>query len=209
MTKIYHITHVDNLASIIADGELYSDAKVAAANKANTNIGMTEIKRRRLARPVSCCPDTMVGDYVPFLFCSRSVMLYLIYRGNHPGLSYQGGQEPIAHLVADLESVVEWANEEGRDWAFSLGNAATTYVEFCNDLGDLPRLNWSAIQANNWQAAEIKEGKQAEFLVWGSFPWRLIERVGVFDNERAEKARAVIADAEHRPPVMVRRGWYY
>ena len=43
---------------------------------------MGEIKARRLAQPVRCNPGTLVGDYVPFYFCPRSVMLYLIYKAN-------------------------------------------------------------------------------------------------------------------------------
>ncbi len=39
---------------------------------------MTEIKRRRLFEiDVQCHPDTMVGDYVPFYFCPRSIMLFI------------------------------------------------------------------------------------------------------------------------------------
>jgi len=43
-----------------------------------------------------------VGDCVPFYFCPRSVMLYLIYQGNHPDLQYHGGQDLVLHLEADL-----------------------------------------------------------------------------------------------------------
>ena len=72
---------------------------------------MSTIKRRRLELPVDCHPGTSVGEFVPFYFCPRSIMLYLLIRGNHPELHYQGGQEPILHLVADLYEVVEWANK--------------------------------------------------------------------------------------------------
>ena len=74
-------------------------------------IGMSGIKRRRLDElEVSCHPDTKVGDYVPFYFCPRSIMLYLIYMANHPELSYRGGQEPIVHLEADMIDAVAWAD---------------------------------------------------------------------------------------------------
>jgi hypothetical protein len=55
---------------------------------------MTAIKRRRLGLPLPCHAGDRVADYVPFYFCPRSVMLYLIHRGNHPELTYQGGQSP-------------------------------------------------------------------------------------------------------------------
>lgn len=65
--KIYHIVHVDNLASIIADGGLWSDA-VMVQRQGGTVIGMGSIKQRRLQLPITCHPGTHVGEYVPFYF---------------------------------------------------------------------------------------------------------------------------------------------
>ena len=71
---------------------------------------MSVIKARRLFElEVDCHPGTKVGEYVPFYFCPRSIMLYLFYRGNHPDLDYTGGQRPLVHLEADVHEVVEWA----------------------------------------------------------------------------------------------------
>lgn len=89
--SIYHITHLENLTSILAAGSISSDARRIRLSMANTNVGMTAIKQRRLDLEVDCHPGTKVGDYVPFYFCPRSIMLYLIFRANHPELSYTGG----------------------------------------------------------------------------------------------------------------------
>ena len=58
---------------------------------------------------MKCRPGLNVGDCVPFYFCPRSVMLYLIHRANHPELDYRGGQGPIVHLEADLHEAANWA----------------------------------------------------------------------------------------------------
>jgi hypothetical protein len=77
---------------------------------------MSEIKRRRLEElEVDCHPGTKVGAYVPFYLCPRSMMLFLLHKGNHVDLTYTGGQRPIVHLQADLRRVVEWAESEGGD----------------------------------------------------------------------------------------------
>ena len=90
--KIYHILHVDRLASVVADGGLLSDAQLARRDPGGTTIGMNEIKRRRLTElRLDSHPDVHVGDCVPFFFCPRSVMLYVISRANHPELAYRGG----------------------------------------------------------------------------------------------------------------------
>ncbi|MGO4885999.1 MAG: DUF4433 domain-containing protein [Bryobacteraceae bacterium] len=119
--KIYHITHLDNLPQIV-DAVLWSDAERISRGLDCTVVGMSEIKRRRLEElQVHCHPGTTVGQYVPFYFCPRSVMLYLLHRGNGPGLAYRGGQRPILHLEADLAATVNLAILSGRRWAFSKG----------------------------------------------------------------------------------------
>jgi hypothetical protein len=45
--KIYHIVHVDRLASI-ADGFVWSDAVMVQRQGVSTTIGMSNIKARRL-----------------------------------------------------------------------------------------------------------------------------------------------------------------
>ncbi|RYF30286.1 MAG: DUF4433 domain-containing protein, partial [Cytophagaceae bacterium] len=135
--KIYHIVHVDRLASIIADKRLWCDAKMIEKAGAGTTIGMGSIKQRRLGLKLDCRPGLHVGDCVPFYFCPRSIMLYLIHCANHEELTYKGGQGPIVHLEFDMNEVVEWAEEKGRQWAFTLSNAGAYYFEDRCDLADL------------------------------------------------------------------------
>jgi ssDNA thymidine ADP-ribosyltransferase, DarT len=140
--KIYHITHIDNLAGIVRDGALWSDAERIGRGLDCEVVGMSEIKRRRLEEiEVDCNPGTMVGQYVPFYFCPRSVMLYILHTGNNPGLTYHGGQGPIVHLRADLNAVLKWAEAEDHCWAFSKGNAGAYYAEFFNESERLDELN--------------------------------------------------------------------
>ena len=206
--KIYHILHVDRLTSVIADGCLWCDAEIARRGHAGTTIGMNNIKQRRLNElTLASHPGLYVGECVPFYFCPRSIMLYLIHRANHPELSYRGGQTPIIHLEADLSAAVAWADENGRRWAFTLSNAGAYYFEDRNNLTQLHELDWDAIQARDWQRK--KEGKQAEFLIEHSFPWQLVERIGVMNITIYTQVVHALAGAAHRPQVEVRRDWYY
>lgn len=208
--KIYHITHVDNLAAIVNDRKLVSDATMLERGGPHVTIGMSAIKRRRVEEiHVPSHPGTKVGDYVPFYFCPRSVMLFLIHKANDPDLSYRGGQEPIVHLEADLHEVVEWAESKDRRWAFSLSNAGSYYVEIRADLDQLDEINWAAVSETDFRSSDVKEGKQAEFLVHESFPWKLVRRIGVYSADIKVRAEASLAHAIHRPPVEILRNWYY
>lgn len=207
--KIYHITHVDNLLSIVGDGHLVSDATMIARGGPATAIGMSSIKQRRLALPVHCHAGDHVGDYVPFYFCSRSVILYLIYMRNHPELAYKGGQGPIVHLEADLHEVVAWADGDGRRWAFTLSNAGAYYTQYRSSLDQLDEVDWAAVAARDWRSAEVKEAKQAEFLVHGSFPWTLVSKIGARSMDISSQVNLALGSAQHRPVVEVRPDWYY
>ncbi len=206
--KLYHIVHVDNLASIVADGCLWSDAEMIQ-RQGGTVIGMGGIKQRRLGLPVSCYAGLNVGDCVPFYFCSRSIMLYVIHCANHPELAYRGGQQPIIHLEADLHQVVNWAAENDRRWAFSLSNAGAVYTQFRSHLDQLDEINWTGVYARDFRPADVKEAKQAEFLVHRSFPWSLVERIGVHSNAIVHRVTNALQNAAHRPIVEIKSDWYY
>src|SRR5205085_5352673 len=136
-------------------------------------------------------PGLRVGDCVPFYFCPRSVMLYLISSANHPDLPYKGGQGPIIHLEADLQQAVAWAEENGRRWAFTLSNAGAYYFEDRSNLAQLYEINWDAVDARKWSGPDIssmvKDGKQAEFLLERQFPWELVQRIGVVSDAIAQQ----------------------
>jgi len=205
--KIYHICHVDRLPSVVASKGLLSDAAIQQQALPGTVIGMSNIKQRRMNElKLTSHPDLHVGECVPFYFCPRSVMLYLIYRQN-PELTYRGGQGPIIHLEADLHATVAWANAQPRRWAFTLSNAGSYYFEDRAELSKLGEINWNAVQANNWQ--QCKEAKQAEFLLENSFPWHLVERIGVSSRAVYGNVVNALPANGHRPTVDIRPDWYY
>lgn len=206
--KIYHIVHIDRLASIIQSGGLLSDFQVMQSGLAGTTIGMSSIKKRRLEELLlTSHPDLLVGHCVPFYFCPRSIMLYLIHQQNHPELHYQGGQGSIVHLQADLHGSVEWAQQQGQRWAFTLSNAGSYYFEDRCSLTDLSDLDWNAIQARQWQ--DCKEGKQAEFLVERNFPWQLVEKIGVCNQQVYQQVANITQTTAHNPQLSVQQDWYY
>lgn len=208
--KIYHITHVDNLAKIVAAGCIWSDAKRIDLQLETNLVGMSRIKRRRLETiDVSCHPGTKVGQYVPFYYCPRSIMLYILHRGNHPDIDYTEGQAPIVHLQSDLRQCLRWAEENDIAWALTPSNAGALYADFYNSKAEFGRIDWQAVANRDFRGATVKEGKQAEFLVLNSFPWSLVEHVGVFDQKKGVLAKKAIARSRHRPTIRVENGWYF
>ena len=205
--KIYHIVHVDRLASIVSDTRLWCDAEIQRRERLGTMIGMSDIKRRRLTNSLSSRAGLSVGNCVPFYFCPRSVMLYVIYRANHLSLDYRGGQGPIVHLQADLHETIAWADENELRWAFTLSNAGSSYFQDYCDVAQLDKIDWNAVRATQW--SDRREEKQAEFLVERSFAWTLVERIGVHSVRVGQQVQEAMRGADHQPPVERRRSWYY
>jgi len=168
--KIYHIVHVENLPSIVRDNLLWSDSTMQHGTSEHKQISMGHIKQRRLEKALMSYPDLHVGECVPFYFCPRSIMLYIIHKGNSDDLNYKEGQEPIVHLEADFHRTIEWAKQNHKRWAFTLTNAGSSYFEDRSKVEQLEEIDWDAVFANDWRDTSVKEKKQAEFLMESCFP---------------------------------------
>lgn len=197
---IYHITDVENLPGILAEGGLRSDAVME--EKSPTVIGYGHIKERRLRQiRVDCCGGRFVGEFVPFYFCPRSPMLYTTNRGatGRP----VGCQRTILHLVSRVSVGIGL----GRPWAVSDGNAGAFHTWFDTTLEAIGKLDWAAIRATDWGGRTHQ--KSAEFLVAEFFPWTGIHAIGCHNSAVAEQVRDLINSERHQPAVAVEPAWYY
>lgn len=197
---LYHITEIKNLPAIAAGG-LLSDIALGPAPHAV--IGYNHIKRRRMTEyKVPCSPGTpFVGNFVPFYYCPRSVMLYTINAGR-TGLA-PGCQKDIVHLVTTVGDAIR----HGANWAISDGNAGAAHTSFYSEPAAMALLDWAAIRSTSWSGKQHQ--KAAEFLVRDSVPWTAIRGIGCYDNDAHDRVVAALAAAAHRPTVKVIRNWYY
>lgn len=97
-TRLFHITHLDNLPAILNKGSLLSD-KIMQDRPGAQVIGHGHMKARRLFEyRVACTENRFVGEFVPFYYCPRPPMLFSINRGQ-TGLK-PGCQGDIVHFFA-------------------------------------------------------------------------------------------------------------
>ncbi len=202
MDRIYHITHVCNVPGIVARGGLVCDRERRRLGFECQEIGYAHIKERRLRRQIDLPPGGTLGDFVPFYFCPRSVMLYVIHQRN---TDYKGGQEQIVHLEVSIPSAVA----EGRPWLFTDRHAEMGFAGYYCDLADLTKLPWNVIHSNDWGGDERRHQKQAEFLVHTFLTWSCVGRIGVQNREVAAQVEQALKSSSHKPPVSVQPSWYY
>jgi hypothetical protein len=215
MTLIHHITHIANLPAIIREGAIVCDVEAGRRELCTQSIAYDQIKDRRRRRAVATLAGRPLAaggtlpDYVPFYFSNRTPMLGAIHQGLVP--AYQGGQADVVYLVSSAEAV---AANDAR-WCFTDGHAVEAVTEFFDDLRHLNRIDWDAIRTWRWGGRwlldnpDVKRRKQAEFLVHGRFPWRLVERVAVLDAAMARRVQAALAGVTHRPQVTTEPNWYF
>ena len=213
--KIYHIVHVDRLESIVQEGCLWSDAEARERNLPGTLIGDPNIKDQRLRRALTSHHGLHVGECACFLFGPRSVLLYILNKGDRPNLPYTGGQDLLVHLQADFYKVVAWADAHGRRWAFTDRNAALAYAADYCEAGELHAIDWDAVRTRNFapgtreENKALQEKKAAEFLIESSLPMHLFEIIGVSSLRVRDRVRSIMEGSGHCPVVKVMPGWYY
>ncbi|SOC46599.1 protein of unknown function [Blastococcus aggregatus] len=205
-TRIFHITHVENLASIAEHG-LLSDNAVMDAGLGHQSIAHMGIKQRRAETPVPCAPGGTLADYVPFYFAPRSPMLYTINQGNVGTVS--DGQSGIVHLVLRAEDLM--ADQE---CVFTDGHAIMDFTNFFNDVTDLSQLDWECIETRQWGSYydptdETKRKKQSEFLALHSVPWERVRGIATPTTACSALVQKALEGVAHQPSVAVKRDWYY
>jgi hypothetical protein len=127
-------------------------------------------------------------------------MLFAVYKGHQ---DYSGGQESVIHLV----STVGRATSLGRAWAFTDRHAELAHALHFDDLAKLSEVPWHVMGLQYW--SEVKEERQAEFLVREFFPWTAVADVAVMTPGAAQCVQSALAAAQHRPAVTIHREWYY
>ncbi|MCK2236250.1 MULTISPECIES: DUF4433 domain-containing protein [unclassified Crossiella] len=206
--RIFHFTHIDNLAAVLEHGALVADCSMRAAGTRCSETGNPEIKQRRRFRSVSVQPGGVVGDYVPFYFAPRSPMLFKVARKNFA----QGRrvQNELIYLVSRVSAV-----EAVRPVVCSDRNAAASLVEFKSGTAGLGHLvDWDLMRSAMWNDTDDdpdrRQRRMAELLVHESVPIGCLTGIGVRGTEVAERAiRCLAGTALARLEVAVLTDWYF
>lgn len=209
VTRLYHFTHVDNLASIIRGG-LLSDTETRTRRVLEVEAGEPEIKERRRGRPVPVPPGGVVGDYVPFYFGSRSPMLYTVTRGNVP--TFTGDPHDLIYLCTTLDRL----QQSGGMLVLTDRNAAKAVAEFSADPTrwlEEGFIDWDLMSQTMWndvpEYQDRMERRMAECLVHRRVSWEAILAVGVYDEARSATVAGILQDAGVATKIVVRPHWYY
>lgn len=176
-TEIYRMTCYLNLNSYLHGGTLFAK-NFYRSTMQYVGIHNPDVQEKRGKAEIPFQPGATLLDCVPFYFGVRTPMLYVNKKN----------QDNIIYLVTTAQTV---ANASYR-YFFTDGHAIMVATRWYNDIRDLDKLDWNAINAKYWgpqddPSGELKRKKQAEFLVYHSLSWNEIKYI-VVRTEKTEKA---------------------
>lgn len=205
-TAVYHITHVENLAGMVASGVIDCDRSCISAGRNPRSIAYMNLKTKRSGWRVGVAAGGTLADYVPFYYAPRSPMLYAIHGGYVPG--HDGGQEPVVHLVMRAEEIAAPGT-----FVVTNGHAATPLTTQFDTMDALDEIDWNIMRTKYWRDTDDdgdrKRRRQAEFLVHQQVPFSAVRIIGVRSEAIADAAQQAIAAMTAPPRVIVRPSWYY
>lgn len=208
-TPIYRFLHVDNLQVCLRRGALHAPKHTPQDGLVYKTIHNIDIQQQRKVTRIKCGPGGVIHDYVSFYFGPRSPMLFQLHTGWVP--DYTEGQESLIYVVSTAQAVAS----SGTGFVFSDGHGIAQFTDWYDDLQDLKKVDWVAVQAKIWKDTindmDRQRRKQAEFLVYRECAWKLITEIGVVNQAMKTKVERVLSvhPAPLSRPVNIRLDWYY
>lgn len=185
MNYLYRMTHISNIPHILRYGITHRTS--VNANPAYLAIGASSIIQKRNEKSVeTVAEETFVpGDFIPFYFYVRMPMLYNIQHGY--GVE-QVSPENIVYLIVALKPITD---DDKREYYFSDGHAISGMTHFygkesIDRIDEI--LDKRSILNNDWgDDYEVRERKQAEFLIRGDIPFDYVTGICCYNDDAREK----------------------
>ena len=207
--RIFHVTHVKNLAAIIQDRQLFADANREWEARPLVDISYVETRILRRARPVGDAAGSSVADFVPFSLARSSAILSRSIDGQIDRRLAPTVRElatsSFVRLVTSIHELKEWRREAsdsaGHAPSFILarGDAADPTTGFGGKALEL-------VQRGTGPKArpeDIKALVEAEPLVRDRFPFRRVKVIEVNDSAIRDRVRGLVSSLLDPPKVHV------
>ncbi len=203
---IFRITHIDNVAWILANGLHCNSSPVRDPNF--VQIGNPDLIVKRQSRRVPIPPGGGLGDYVPFYFTPFSPMLYNIKTGWH-GIT----QRPMREIIILVSSLPSFT-DNGVNFVFTDRHAYLAAAQFSSSPSDLAgRVDWKILQKRDFARDPNDPGKceryQAEALAHGHVPVAALKGVVCYGRTGTEHLLELVKDNGASLPVVSRPEWFF
>ncbi|WP_166785588.1 DarT ssDNA thymidine ADP-ribosyltransferase family protein [Cryobacterium cryoconiti] len=209
--RIYHVTHIRNLAGILSSGRLLADTSDAWTTRPAVDLSSAPQRAARRAALVAGDDSPSVASYVPF-YLSPNARLWdsLLTESNDPRLSKEahGSQTYdfviLVSTVKKLRDAHDGAETSAAAVAVANGDAAGSLTRF----GAAPETADRMLRSLRADQ-ESQKIREAELLVTESFPFELVTLVGVANDKVRDAVRTILAAGAYKPKVVVYPPWFH
>ena len=200
---LYHLTHINNLQSIIRQGGLLSHVRIRQDTLTYKDVANQDVQSRRERTKIPVGAGGYLHDYVPiFYFAPRSPMLYVLRMQQIP-------QNDIVYFMTNTDVI----QKHCPDFVFTDAHAIRRLTNFYTDLENLNEIDWDIMRALVWTDTDDdpnrKARRQAEFLVHNEVLLSACLGFAVYSIQTKQKVEKMLQNAGVSLPVAVRRQFYY
>jgi hypothetical protein len=195
--RVYHLTHISNLASILADGA------VVGGSTPTVSLSPAEVVADRRATPIPGESDATLAGFVPF-FLSPNALLWQSIRSHvaHPRASRDilaADPADFVLLVANVRELID----SGASFVVTDGVADAPSTQFGATLVESDRI------LRRLRSEPLQESiLEAELLVRDRLPFEFISLIGVAHDKARAAVREILLGADFSPKVSVYPPWF-
>lgn len=190
VNHLYHLTHIENLESIL-HRDILPKNKIDEKDLPAKDISDPDVQKRRADRaiPTPSKKVLFVHDFVPLFFVPKTPMLFV----------RKDQQDNLCLLNIDSEMLLV---DESYPWGlfqsiFCDGNIASSRTKsfwaWKHDGSPFSNMPWSVLHAEDWTIHDDgKRKRAAEVLVYPSIPERFIQGITVRTHFAAERVNKIL-----------------
>lgn len=213
--RVYHVTHISNLAGILHTRALLADAGAERQPHPTVDISSPANREARRGMRPAGESEPPVAGYVPF-FLSPNAGAWESVRSQSPdprlsAEAYRHGPYDFVILVSTVKRVLGDAGQHDGNG----GSGASVIVANGDPTGTFTRFGTSR-DASERMLRALRSGEEtgamlaAELLVRDSFPLENVSLIGVANDKVRTAVRALLAASGTRqgPKVVVYPPWF-
>jgi hypothetical protein len=195
--RIYHVTHLGNLAGIL------EQRAIIAGAVPRLDLSPAELREERAEVSVPGSTERRLTDFVPFFLSPEAGLWQSLRAGHdHPRISTAGrSAEPLefVFLVSTVRHVV------AADSAFALadGNAEGSATRFATTREDAERMLYRLRAESDGERLQ-----NAELLVAEQLPLESVTLIGVANDKVRSAVRDILAGSDFTPKISVYPPWF-
>jgi len=195
--RIYHVTHVTNLAGIL------ERRSIIAGAQPTLDLSPAELRNERREIPVPGSADATIADFVPFFLSPDAALWQSLRAGlDHPRLSVSARSADSLEFVF-LVSTVRHVVASERAFLIADRNVEGATTQFATTREDAERMLYRLrFDADGSQLLD------AEFLVEEALPLESVTLIGVANDRVRQTVRDLLAGSDFTPKISVYPPWF-